>query len=354
MWRLERRRERSVLMEWTAPLVAVGLTLLAGMALFAALGKDPVATVQVIFVQPLTEGWSRAELLVKAAPLALIAAGLSLGFRAGVWNIGAEGQFVVGAIAGGAAGLAVYGTQGAWVLPMMCAAGAAGGAAWAMIPALLRVRFGASEILVSLMLVYVAVLWLSALVSGPLRDPAGFAFPESRLFHDSARAPILLAGTRVHVGAGLAVLALVALWFLLRRHVAGFALDLFGQAPRAARFAGFSEARTVVFCLGVSGGLAGLAGVLEAAGPVGQLVPGLPSGYGFTAIIAAFLGRLHPVGIALASLLLALTYIGGEAAQMTMRLPAAAISVFQGMLLFFLLGAEVFAGWRLRRVREAG
>ena len=354
MWRLERRRERSALMEWTAPLVAVGLTLLAGMALFAALGKDPVATVQVIFVQPLTEGWSRAELLVKAAPLALIAAGLSLGFRAGVWNIGAEGQFVVGAIAGGAAGLAVYGTQGAWVLPMMCAAGAAAGAAWAMIPAVLRVRFGASEILVSLMLVYVAVLWLSALVSGPLRDPDGFAFPESRLFHDSARAPILLAGTRVHVGAAAAVLVLVGLWFLLRRHVTGFALDLFGQAPRAARFAGFSEARTVVFCLGVSGALAGLAGTLEAAGPVGQLVPGLPSGYGFTAIIAAFLGRLHPVGIGVASLLLALTYIGGEAAQMTMRLPAAAISVFQGMLLFFLLGAEVFAGWRIRRVREAG
>ena len=353
MWRLERRPERSRLMEWASPLIAAGLTLLVGMALFAALGKDPVQTVHVIFLEPLTQPFARSELLVKGAPLALIAAGLSLGFRAGVWNIGAEGQFVIGSIAGGAAGLAVWGTEGLWVLPMMCLAGAAAGAAWAMIPAVLRIRFGASEILVSLMLVYVAVLWLSALVSGPLRDPDGFNFPESRLLHDSARAPILIEGTRAHVGALAAGAALLGVWWLLRRHVTGFSLELFGQAPRAARFAGFSEARTVAFCLGVSGALAGLAGTLEVAGPMQQLVPGLPQGYGFTAIIVAFLGRLHPAGILLASLLMALTYIGGESAQMQLRLPAAAISTFQGMLLFFLLGADVLTRYRFRRVAEA-
>jgi len=349
MWRLERRRERSEAMALAAPLIALGLTLIFGMLLFAALGKDPVRTVELIFWEPLTRPFTRAELLVKGTPLVLIALGLSFGFRAGVWNIGAEGQFVMGAVAGGAAALAVHGTEGVWVLPMMAVAGMAAGAAWAMIPAILRVRFGASEILVSLMLVYVATLFLSAMVSGPLRDPDGFNFPESRLFHDSATLPRLIEGTRAHVGAPVALVAAAAVWVALRRHVLGFSLELFGQAPRAARFAGFSEPATVTLCLGVSGAAAGLAGMFEAAGPVGQLVPSLPVGYGFTAIIVAFLGRLPPVGIVLAGGLLALTYIGGEAAQLEMRLPAAAISVFQGMLLFFLLGADMLSEFRLVR-----
>jgi simple sugar transport system permease protein len=276
-----------------------------------------------------------------------------MGFRAGVWNIGAEGQFVIGAICGGAAGLAVYDTPGVWVLPLMGLAGMAGGIAWAMIPAFLRIRFNANEILVSLMLVYVAELLLSALVSGPLRDPDGFNFPESRLFHDSATMPIILEGTRAHAGALFALFFAVAGYLLLERHVFGFSVKVMGQAPRAARFAGFSQARIVALCLGISGGLAGLAGMMEASGPVGQLVPALPVGYGFTAIIVAFLGRLHPVGIVLAGALMALTYIGGESAQLMMQLPAAAISVFQGMLLFFLLGADVFVNHRVRWRRAA-
>ena len=347
MLRLERRKERSRVMTWAGPLLAVALTMIFGMILFAVLGKDPVRTILIIFWEPLTNDFSRSELLVKGTPLCLIAVGLALGFRAGVWNIGAEGQFIVGAIAGGAAGLAVYDTAGIWVLPMMCLAGAAAGAAWALIPALLRIRFNANEILVSLMLVYVAGLWLSALVTGPLRDPDGFNFPESRIFHDSATLPILIQGTRAHVGALAALAAVVLAWIALERHEYGFSLKLFGQAPRAARFAGYREARVVMLSMAVSGGLAGLAGTFEAAGPVGQLVPALPVGYGFTAIIVAFLGRLHPGGVLLASALMALTYIGGEGAQLEMRLPAAAISVFQGMLLFFLLGMDVFSRYRL-------
>lgn len=165
MLALEPRKEKSAAMAWAAPLMAVGLTLVFGMILFAALGKDPFRTVAIIFVEPLLSPFARAELLVKGAPLVLIALGLSLGFRAGVWNIGAEGQFIVGAIAGGAAGLAVYDVEGVWVLPMMAVAGMLGGMLWAMIPAILRIRWNASEILVSLMLVYVAELWLSALVT---------------------------------------------------------------------------------------------------------------------------------------------------------------------------------------------
>ncbi|MGG7565955.1 ABC transporter permease [Rhodovulum sp. DZ06] len=349
MLALEKRKEPSRVMAWAAPPIAVICTMIAGMILFAALGKDPFATIQLIFISPFDNAFTRAELLVKGAPLVLIALGLSLGFRAGVWNIGAEGQFIIGAITGGAAGLAVYDVAGVWVLPMMAIAGMLGGLLWAMIPALLRIRFNANEILVSLMLVYVAELLLSALVSGPLRDPDGFNFPESRLFHDSATLPIILEGTRAHVGALIALGAAVAGYLLLERHVFGFAVKVQGQAPRAARFAGFSQSTIIAACLGISGALAGLAGMMEAAGPVGQLVPALPVGYGFTAIIVAFLGRLHPVGILLAGLLMALTYIGGESAQLMMQLPAAAISVFQGMLLFFLLGADVFVNHRLKR-----
>ncbi|MEM7525585.1 MAG: ABC transporter permease, partial [Pseudomonadota bacterium] len=301
----------------------------------------------------LLDPFSRTELLVKGAPLVLIATGLAFGFRAGVWNIGAEGQFILGAICGGAVALAFYEVQGIWLLPLMAIAGAAGGAAWAMIPALLKIRFGANEILVSLMLVYVAELLLSALVSGPLRDPDGFNFPESRLFHDSATLPILIEGSRAHIGVAAAVGAALAAYLILSRHLFGFQVRLFGQAPRAARFAGFSQGALIAACLGISGALAGLAGMFEAAGPVGQLVPALPVGYGFTAIIVAFLGRLHPIGILFAGAVMALTYIGGETAQITMNLPAAAINVFQGMLLFFLLGVDLFVNYRIRRRRVA-
>jgi len=352
MLRLEVRKEPSKAMVWLTPVLAVVLTMIAGMLLFALLGYDPFETIRLIFIQPFTDPYSRSELLVKGTPLVLIAMGLSLGFRAGVWNIGAEGQFIIGAITGGAMGLAFYDTPGIWLLPLMAIAGAAGGFAWAMIPALLKIRFNANEILVSLMLVYVAELLLSALVSGPLRDPDGFNFPESRLFHDSALLPLVISGTRAHVGVLVALGAVVVGYILLERHVFGFQIKLFGQAPRAAKFAGFNQGRLIAMCLGLSGALAGLAGMFETAGPVGQLVPSIPVGYGFTAIIVAFLGRLHPIGILFAGAVMALTYIGGEAAQIGMNLPASAISVFQGMLLFFLLGMDILVNYRIRMGRR--
>lgn len=356
MIRLERRPETSRTMLWLTPVLALILTILVGMVLFAMLGKDPLQTVAVIFVSPFSDLYNLSELLVKATPLILIAIGLSLGFRAGIWNIGAEGQFTIGALAGGAVGLAFHGTDSIWLMPLMWIAGCAGGMAWAAIPAYLRTRFGANEILVSLMLVYVATLLLSAMVTGPLRDPDGFNFPESRLFEGSAAMPLLLEGTRAHIGFFAALAAALAAWLLLGHHVVGFQIRLLGEAPRAARFAGFVEARVIWFCLLVSGGLAGLAGLFEATGPVGQLVPSLPVGYGFTAIIVAFLGRLNPLGIIIAGFVMAVTYLGGEAAEISMQLPNAVTAVFQGLLLFFLLGMDVLSTYRFRwrrRVREA-
>ena len=353
MFEVTPRKEPSRVMIWLTPVLAVALTMLAGLALFAALGKDPVETIRIIFIEPFLQPFSRTELLVKGAPLILIAIGLSLGFRAGVWNIGAEGQFVIGAIAGGSVGLAFYDVEGVWLLPLMTIAGAAGGAAWAMIPAFLKIRFNANEILVSLMLVYVAIFWLSALVSGPLRDPDGFNFPESRIFHDSATLPIIIEGSRAHIGVLFALGAVVVAYVLMERHLFGYQIKLYGQAPRAASFGGFSQSRLVAMCLGISGALAGVAGTFETAGPIGQLVPAIPVGYGFTAIIVAFLGRLHPIGILFSGSVMALTYIGGESAQISMNLPASAINVFQGMLLFFLLGMDILVNYRIGLKRRA-
>jgi general nucleoside transport system permease protein len=346
MLRLEPRRQPSRMMFYLTPFIAVVLTLLAGIVLFEVLRKPPLEAMQLIFIQPLTSLRGVAELLVKSTPLILIGIGLAVGFRGGIWNIGAEGQFTIGALAGGSVALAFYPATGWWLLPLMSLAGIAGGAAWAAIPALLRTRFNANEILVSLMLTYVAVLLLSSLMHGALRDPDGLNFPESRLFQTAL--PLIIPGTRAHVGFLVALATIAVSWLLMERHLIGFKVKVLGQAPRAARFGGFSDQRLIWFCFLLSGGCAGLAGLFEAAGPVGQLVPALPAGYGFTAIIVAFLGRLHPVGILFAGLLMALTYIGGETAQISMSLPSATTAVFQGMFLFFLLATDVLVGYRPR------
>jgi len=342
------RAAPSRLLTWLSPLLALALTAVSGMLLFALLGKDPLVAVQMFFIEPLRGLRATAEVLLKATPLILCAVGLALCFRANVWNIGAEGQLIVGAIAGGAVALlATRETPGAIVAAVLLAA-IAGGMAWAAITALLRDRFHASEILVSLMLVYVAQLALSYVVHGPLKDAAGFGFPQSALFAAPARLPRLIEGTRLNAGFLLALVAAAAAWLLLARGLIGFQLKVAGLAPRAARYAGFAQRRLLWFVLLVSGGLAGLAGAIEVAGPIGQLTPTVSPGYGFAAIIVAFVGRLHPVGIVAAALVMALFYIGGELAQSRLGLPAALTGVYQGLLLFFLLGCDTFIHFRLR------
>lgn len=354
MIRLIPRTETPALLQVATPVLAVLATMLAGGILFAIMGYDPVAAIKTIFWDPLfgpAASYSRPQLLVKAAPLILIASGLAVGFRAGIWNIGAEGQYIIGAITGAAVALAAYPAQGMWIFPAMVIAGAAGGWAWGMIPALLRNWFGASEILVSLMLVYVAQRIAAWMAFGPMKNPEGFGFPGSRNLqqYPSAANPELVAGTGAHWGVVAAVVAVLATWFLMSRHIRGFHIRAAGTAPRAARFAGVRPETLAAFCLGLSGALAGIAGLFEVAGPAGQITDKVGVGYGFTAIIVAFLGRLHPIGILLAGLLLALTYIGGELAQLTLNLPAATVQVFQGMLLFFLLGFDLLTRYRIAR-----
>jgi ABC-type uncharacterized transport system permease subunit len=346
---LEPRSERSVAAAIASPLIAVGLTLLTMSILFTFLGKEPLNALVVYFLHPLTDSYSLQEIAVKATPLVMIAIGLSLCYLANVWNIGAEGQFVIGAVAGSYLAVHTQGTGvGAWVLPAMLVLGALGGALYALIPALCKVRFGASEILVSLMLVYVADFLLDYLVRGPWRDPRGYNFPTTAEFDPVATVPTLIEGSRLHIGAMLALLVVAIAWTVLGRTIKGFEIRVVGAAPKAARFAGFNADHLVLLTFAVSGALAGLAGIIEVAGPVGHLQPGISPGYGFTAIIVAFLGRLNPIGILIAGLFLALTFIGGEQAQISLKVPLDLTKVFQGILLFFVLACDSLILYRIR------
>lgn len=346
--KIEARSEINRALLYLTPVLAVILTVISGFFIFLIMGKNPFTTLYHFFISPISSLYGLSELGLKATPLIMIAVGLAMGFRANVWNIGAEGQLTMGAIAGGGVALLFWNQEGWFILPLMALAGIAGGMLYAAIPAFLKTKFDVNEILVSLMLTYVATLFLSILVYGPWKDPEGFNFPQTRMFTSSAMLPIILETTRLHIGFLVAILVAVAAWIILNRTVVGFEIQVVGQAPNAAAFGGFNRKRTIWLCLLIGGGLAGLAGMFEAAGPIGQLIPVLTPGYGFTAIIVAFLGRLHPIGIIAAGLLMALSYIGGENAQVMVGLPQAVTGVFQGLLLFFVLATDFLTRYRIR------
>ena len=348
MLKLEPRAQPSRAWSYGSPLLALAITVLIGMALFAALGKDPVRGLQVFFWEPIRTSYALGELLLKATPLLLIALGLAVCFRSNIWNIGAEGQFVMGAIAAGGVALLADKTTGGWIMPAVLLAGVLGGMVWAGLVALLRDRFNANEILVSLMLVYVADMVLSYLVYGPWKDPAGYNFPQTITFLEATRVPKLMTGLRMNIGLILALVAVAGFAIFLFRTYAGFQLQVGGLAPQAARYAGFSSRKALWTALLLSGGMAGLAGALDVAGPQGQLTPYVPLGYGFAAIIVAFVGRLHPVGIVFSAILMSMFFIGGELAQSRLGLPKAMTGVFQGLLLFTLLACDTFIHQRLR------
>ncbi|MFZ3321888.1 MAG: ABC transporter permease [Usitatibacter sp.] len=343
-----------------APLLAIVLTLVVGLAIFAALGQNPLHAFRAFFVDPLANANGVAELLLKASPLCLIALGLAIGYRANIWNIGAEGQMYLGGIF--ATGLAIHynETGGALLLPAMVVASAIGGALWAALTALCRAQFHANEILVSLMLTYVADQLVKYLVYGPWQDPMANNFPITISFGDNALFPLFASygwewweGTRINTSVFITLAAIPLAWLFMDKSFAGFQMSVAGLAPGAARYAGYRERRMIWAVLLISGATAGLAGVTEVAGPIGQLNDRWAPGYGFTAIIVAALGRLHAVGIVLASLLMALLYLGGEAVQVTMQLPKAVSQVFQGLLLMFLLGCDVLVNYRIVREQRA-
>ncbi len=348
---LVKRAQHSTFFALASPFIAFGLTLIAGAILFAAIGKSPLTGLYLYFIEPLTQLWSVHELTIKAGPLILIAVGLSVCYRSNNWNIGAEGQFIMGAILGSAIPILLPGFQNFLTLPLMLILAMVGGALYAGIPAFLKARFNANEILTSLMLVYVAQLFLDWLVRGPWRNPEGYSFPGSIRFPPAATIPeILPSQGAAHYGFVLAIVAAFAVWFFLSRTLKGFEVRVLGASPRAGAFAGFSAKGMIFLSFMLSGALAGLAGIAEVSGAIGQLREVISPGYGFTAIIVAFLGRLNPLGAIVAGLLLALTYLGGEAAQISLGISDKVVRVFQGMLLFFVLGCDTLIHYRIRFV----
>ncbi len=351
--KLEARPQPSKAWSYGSPLLALVVTVIIGVILFAALGKDPVKGLGVFFWEPIKSGYALGELVVKATPLLLIALGLAVCFRSNVWNIGAEGQYIIGAVAASGVALLAEKTTGGWMVVPVIVAGIAGGMVWAGLTEFLRDKFNANEILVSLMLVYVAVQVLGYLVYGPWKDPLGYNFPQTKTFEAATRIPRLFQGSRVSIGVIFALVGVAGIWVFLFRTRAGFAQQVGGLAPAASRYAGFSSRRALWTALLVSGGMAGLAGALEVAGPIGQLTPYVPAGYGFAAIIVAYVGRLHPVGMVFSALLMSMFYIGGELAQSRLGLPKSLTGVFQGLLLFSLLACDTLVNYRLKWVKSA-
>ena len=347
MLKLEARPQPSNLWSYGSPVLALLITVVIGAIMFTALGKDPLKGLEMFFWLPIKNGYAIGELLVKATPLLIIALGLAVCFRSNVWNIGAEGQYIMGAIFAAGVALMADKTTGTWIVVPIIAAGVLGGMLWASLTAVLRDRFNANEILVSLMLVYVAVQVLSYMVGGPWKDPQGFNFPQTKMFDTVTRIPRLFEGSRVSIGVLLALVGVAGLWVFLFRTRAGFSLQVGGLAPAAARYAGFSSRRALWTALLISGGAAGLAGALEVAGPIGQLTTYVPAGYGFAAIIVAFVGRLHPVGMVFSAILMSMFYIGGEMAQSRLGLTKSLTGVFQGLLLFSLLACDTLVNYRL-------
>ena len=317
--KIEKRNDIPKILYFFTPIIAIVLTIIGGGIIFFVLGFNPIQALKFFFITPISNLYGLSELLLKATPLCLIAIGLSFCFKSNNWNIGAEGQLTFGAIVGGGVALLFYNQEGFYILPIIIIAGAIGGMFFALIPAVLKTFFNTNEILVSLMLVYVSKLLLDYLVVGPWSNPEGFNFPETRQFSESARMPVLFDGLRVHAGIFLALAAVVLSWFVLYKTYLGFQIKVSGLSLKTAKYAGFKGKTMILIVFMISGGCAGLAGVGEITGPIGQLHRMISPDYGFTAIIVAFLGRLNPFGIIFASLVVALTYLGAETAQIFLK-----------------------------------
>ncbi|MET3612569.1 simple sugar transport system permease protein [Rhizobium aquaticum] len=348
--KLEKRPEPSTLMAFATPIASVLLTMAIGVIVFDALGIKGEKAVIDIFLTPLLSSYKWQDVAVKAAPLIIIALGLSIGNRAQVWNIGAEGQYVIGALAAAGVGIAAGGAGGGIIITLMILAGILGGTFWAIFPAFLKTRLNVNEILTSLMLTYVALQVLGYLVGGPWKDPNGRNFPATAPLHADQTLPILFPGTTVHLGVAIALVLPFVFWLIMSRSVFGFQIRVVGSAPDAARHGGFDAKQTIWLSLLIGGGMAGLAGALEFAGSLKAINLGFPSGYGFTAIIVSFLGRLNPIGCLIAGVVLAVTYVGGQVAQTTVHIPNSTAGIFQAMMLFFILASDILIRYRVRFV----
>ncbi len=350
--KLEKRREPSLFMLVATPVASVLLTMLIGIVVFDLIGIDGFKAVVDIFLSPLLASYKWQDVALKAAPLIIIALGLSMGNRAQVWNIGAEGQYVIGALCSAGVGIAFGQTGGFFVVLLMIAAGIAGGGLWAAVPAWLRTRFNVNEILSSLMLTYISFQVLGYLVGGPWKDPNGRNFPATAPLADSQTLPVWPDST-VHLGVLIALILPFVFWVIMARSEFGYQVRVVGSSTTAARHGGFDSKRTIWATMIIGGAMAGLAGGLEFAGVLHKMDLGFASGYGFTAIIVAFLGRLNPFGCLIAGIVLAVTYVGGQMAQTSVHIPNSTAGIFQAMMLFFILASDILVRYRIRVIPSA-
>ncbi len=348
LFQFEKRNSASRALILATPFFAIAVTVLLSSTMLLLQGKSLHTTFFAFFIEPFESTYAISEIFLKFGPLLLIAQALAIGFRAKIWNIGAEGQMIMGAVV--ASSIPVYFTdsESIFLLPAMIILGALGGMAWAAIAAFLRVRFNANEILVTLMLSSVALQILYYLLLGPWKDPMGFNFPQTVMFQDAALFPPIIFGFRLNYSLIIPLIFTVFVWIYMERRFGGFQLVVGGLAPNAATYAGYSSGGAVWKSLLIAGFAAGIAGMSEVAGPIGQLQRSVTSGYGYSAIIVAYLGGLHPVGIFFAAFFLSVIHIGGDYALVTADLPISSVHIFQGLLLVTYLASYTFVNYRFR------
>ena len=332
---------------WAVPAASILAAFIVGAAVLGLAGVDPRAAYGELLSDPFGSGFGVTETLVKATPLILTGLAVLVPARMRLWNIGAEGQFQFGAI--GAAAVALFTPLGRspGAVPAVLLAGMAAGAAWCLVPAALRAWLRVNETITTLLLNYVALLFVDSLIYGPWKDPAGRGFPLSAPFPAAAKLPVLISGTRVHLGLLLALAAAVAVAIVLSRTRWGFEIRVIGDNPVCARYAGIDLVRNTLLVMGLAGALAGLAGAGEASAIAGRLQRGLSPGYGYTGIIVAWLAKLNPIAAVLVAVLLGGLFVGGDALQISLGLPIAVVYMLQGLIFFFVLGGEIIVGYRV-------
>lgn len=347
--RLEPRARSPLWLNLGLPVLAVAATLVLCGGLILLAGADVLAAYGALFAGAFGSRFNAVETLVKAAPMVFTGLAVALAFRAKFWNIGAEGQLLAGAMA--AAFVGALEPLPAWSLvPLMLLAGAAAGGAWALLPAVLRVRYRVDDVVATLMLNFIMFYAMMALVDGPWKDPLS-GYPDSPDIRIEAEFPVLLQATRLHLGVLLAGVAALAVWFLVTRTTLGFAIRAVGENPRAAAHGGIAVAPVLLATAALSGGLAGLAGVGEVAGLHFQVMAGLSPGYGYTGIVIAMLARLNPLGVVPAAIFFAAVATGAETMARRTGVPVFLADVIQGASLICMLAALLFSSYRLRLQR---
>jgi simple sugar transport system permease protein len=314
---------------------------------------NPLVSYSEILRGALGSGYGFSETLVKAIPITLTGLACLFSFKMMIWNIGAEGQLVMGALASAAVVRYFYFDSHVAMFILMFAASAISGGVWGAIPGFLKGRWAVNEIIATLMLNYIALYTMDFMLYGAWKDPMSMGFPMTAPFPDSARL-WRFGNTRVHAGIVIAVIVSFLAWIVMRWTQWGFEIRVIGESQRAARYFGMSIMRNILLVMFVSGAIAGICGFGEVAGLQGRLSRGFAVGYGFTGVIVAWLARLNPLAVPLVAFLMGILLVGGDTLQVVMALPLSSVQMIQGMILFSILGGELFSKYRLRRVGAAG